>query len=286
LVTTTATAFVDHDVTIGTTYEYVVTSIDDTRESEPSAAVSAMPLGPPQTEVAPEGLILHLDASDLLGLVSDGAQVHSWPDASGATGAALAGATSTAPTLVTDAIGGSPALRFDGVDDHFVLAPGFTDFTAGLTIYVVARPSVMQPGFKLVVLGNGAGQENIGLGRAGWSNGLQYWVDRGDGGVGWFNVADALVAGGASVFAVEQGGGAAGAAVTATVTRDGAVVGAGSVWVPPVAERSQGYLGKSYWSWVDGHFEGDIAEVIVYDRTLSLDEKQSLEAYLAAKYSL
>ncbi len=73
--------------------------------------------------------------------------------------------------------------------------------------------------------------------------------------------------------------------MTATVSRNGAAVGGGTVYVPPVATRANNYLGRSYWAG-DGYFQGDIAEVILYDRALSAAEQDAVRAYLAEKYEL
>jgi hypothetical protein len=55
--------------------------------------------------------------------------------------------------------------------------------------------------------------------------------------------------------------------------------------VPPVAVRGSNYIGQSYWG-SDRHFQGDIAEIILYNRTLTPAEQATVRAYLAAKYEL
>ncbi len=69
------------------------------------------------------------------------------------------------------------------------------------------------------------------------------------------------------------------------MSKNGAAVGGGPVYVPPVATRASNYLGRSYWAG-DGYFQGDIAEVILYDRALSAAEQDAVRAYLAEKYGL
>jgi hypothetical protein len=51
-----------------------------------------------------------------------------------------------------------------------------------------------------------------------------------------------------------------------------------------VTTRSLNYIGKSYWS--DGMFQGDIAEIILYNRKLNATELAGVQAYLAAKYGI
>jgi len=57
-----------------------------------------------------------------------------------------------------------------------------------------------------------------------------------------------------------------------------------NVFVPPVVQRSGNYIGRSYWP--DGWLQGDIAEILLYNRTLNAAEQQAVSNYLASKYGL
>jgi hypothetical protein len=227
-------------------------------------------------------MVLLLDAANAAQQLGNGDPLTNWQDASG-QGYEATVSGSAAPVLTYNAINGQPAVRFDGVDDHLVLNGGFADFTSGLSVYIVARPTAVRSGSKLLMLGNGAGQQNIGFGRAGGGAGLQYFVD-GSGGVRWFNTNNALVTGEAALFSVVQGGGAANAGTTATVEKNGTSVGSGASWVPPVVTRATNYIGRSYWA--DGLFQGDIAEILIYDRVLTAEEQATVKEYVAQKYGL
>ncbi|WP_200381862.1 LamG-like jellyroll fold domain-containing protein [Thiococcus pfennigii] len=283
------TSYTDTAVTNGTTYRYVVTAYDASQESAYSAEAVATPTAPPPALVPPpelpaDDLVLLLDAGTAALERVDGSEVTTWRDVSGRGHDAFT-AAGRAPTLVAGVLGGDAVLRFDGVDDYLSLPAGFADFTEGLTLFVVARPTVVQGGAKLLLLGNGAGAENVGFGRNGGGAGLQYFTTNGGGSYGWFGTDAALADGEAAVYGVVQGGGVADATVTATVSKNGQAVGGGPVYVPPVATRASNYLGRSYWG-SDGYFQGDIAEVILYDRALSPDEQALVHAYLAEKYEL
>lgn len=230
-----------------------------------------------------EGLVLLLDAEDAAADYGLDAEVSIWDDLSETSGAATA-SPGEGPLVVGDAINGRPALLFDGLDDHFALPAGFEDFGDGMSVYVVARPTVLQTGFKMLALGNGPGQDMVVLGRNGSSSGLQYFTSNASGGVRWFNTAPGLEAGQVDLFSVHQEAGVPGDLVTAEVSRDLEVVGSGSVYVPPVATRAGSLLGKSFWN--EGMFQGEIAEVIVYDRALSDEERAVVETYLDGKYGL
>ncbi len=279
----TSTTLVDSSALNGATYQYTVSSYGPGGESAPSTSVTGSPQAPPPpppTGIPLDGLTLALDASNLQ--LADGAAVPQWLNSTGTQSATASG--SARPTFVSSGIGGVPSVRFDGVDDHLSLGSGFEDFTAGLSMYVVASPSALQPGFKMVTLGNGAGQQNIGLGRANTTPGVQYFTTAASGAWGWYNTAAGLAAGDPAVYSVVQPGGAANSSVTATTSRNGAALGSGTVYVPPVTTRSVNYIGKSYWS--EGWFQGDIAEILIYDRELTPAEQATVTDYLLTKYSV
>ena len=277
------TSYPNNGLTNGTTYYYVVRAHNGTVESANSAQVSATPTGSgsgnPSLPAA--GLALALDAQVAATQYANGASVTLWQDSSSFARNAMASGSAT-PTLVTNAIGGKPALRFDGADDHLTLPTGFNDFTAGMSLYVVMRPTVLQNGFKVLALGNGGGQHNVVLGRAGSSAGLQYFTTDASGAVQWFNTNDGLVAGEAALISVVQEAGAANALSFAEVAKNGVALFGQNVYVPPVTNRAVNYIGKSYWA--EGAFQGDIAEIIVYNRKLSAAEHTQVRTYVTQKY--
>ena len=79
---------------------------------------------------------------------------------------------------------------------------------------MVARPLVLTTGYKMVALGNGAGRENVYIGRNGNKGEYQYVTSSSGGSFGWFPTTGGLVAGEASVIAIGQPGGSGNSQVT------------------------------------------------------------------------
>jgi hypothetical protein len=234
-------------------------------------------------ELPTAGLALLLDGDNAALAGVDGSEVTLWRDASSKGNDAMT-MPENAPVLVSAAIGGHAALQFDGQADYLSLPTGFADFTAGISLFIVAHPSNLQPGFKLIALGNGGGAENIVLGRKGSENGLQYFTTDSSGNNGWFQTEDALTVDKPVLYSVIQAGGSPDSSVSASVSKNGTVIGSGMVYVPPVTPRTVNYVGQSYWQ--EGRFEGEIAEIILYNRALSESEHAAVNAYLAQKYAL
>jgi concanavalin A-like lectin/glucanase superfamily protein len=285
LTATAGTSYIDTGLVNEVSYAYVVTAYANGSESAESNKAQAVPHMFADPGVLPtDGRLLLLSADELAYLLDNGDVVTQWTDAFGSPLSAFV-EESNAPTFVADAISGHAAVRFDGQADHLRLATGFADFTAGMSLFVVARPSALQAGAKLVLLGNGAGQANLALGRHGDSAALQYFTTNSSGHYAWFATDNALSVQEAALYAVVQEGGAVDSQVAATVSKNGAVMGSNAVYVPPVEGRGSNYIGKSYWA-SDGYFQGDIAEIILYNRALPVDEQAAVRAYLAAKYEL
>lgn len=280
------TTYVDNAVANGTRYYYVVTAVSASQQSGTSQEVSATPSAPfnPNPALPAAGLVLALDAGTAALQYAQGTAVAQWQDASGSANHAAASGSSM-PILVGNAIGGQPALRFDGIDDYLALPSGFHDFTAGMSLYVVMRPTSAPSGAKLLLLGNSGGKATIGLGRAGSTAGYQFFTTNSSGSATWFNTSNGLLTGEAALVSVVQDPGAAGSTSYASLAKNGVMLIGKNLYVPPVITRGINYIGRSYWS-ADGPFQGDIAEVILYARKLSAQEHAAVQSYLAQKYGI
>ncbi|MBK7665087.1 MAG: hypothetical protein IPJ21_16380 [Sterolibacteriaceae bacterium] len=285
LATTTAPGYLDTGLANGTVYAYVVAANVNGVQGLNSTEAKGIPHVPDVPAALPVGgRLLALSASELNYVLFNGEKVSQWPDAIGGNLGAV-GRFGSEPTFLANAFGGHAAVRFDGQNDYLDLPAAFANFTGGMTLFVVARPTALQAGSKLLLLGNGAGQGNVALGRNGNGAGLQYFTTDSAGSYGWFGTADALTSNEAALYTVVQAGGGANASVLSTVSKNGVAVGSGTVFVPPVVTRSANYIGRSYWGG-DGYFAGDLAEIILYNRALSAAELGAVHTYLGQKYGL
>jgi len=85
-------------------------------------------------------LVLWLDANNITG--NDGDYLGAWNDKSGYANNAAQSNPSFYPTLQTAELNGQSVVRFDGIDDSFVISDtNSLDGTSGLTIFTVINPA-------------------------------------------------------------------------------------------------------------------------------------------------
>ena len=240
--------------------------------------VGAEPLAPE----AVDGLVLRLRAADLD--AENGAPIAIWPDTSGRGNNATQPNVARRPTYVADGLNGRPALRFNrsATQQYFLPTDGFAgmgDFT-DFTFLSVAR----------------------------WTGGAR------SGFFGGYRGTNRTNAGSAVIEVSDTGGGfrlrlppeidvTAPAALTqnewhrvgavmdaagerARLTRDGDLLieATGSVGRTLLADYERVPVGSSHDD--SRPFGGEIAEVLVFNRGLSLEEQAGVERYLEAYYGL
>ncbi|MBE0536483.1 MAG: hypothetical protein IH624_12520 [Phycisphaerae bacterium] len=141
------------------------------------------------------------------------------------------------------------AIRFDGIDDFVALPGGFADFSAGLTITLWARPTVVSKWARFVELANGRLSDNILFSRGDRTNDLVMEVYNGAaGGAVWgrglleLNVWQMLTG------TVDPQG-------NVVLYKNGIQAAAGVTNKPNILTRSSCFVGKSNW---DGPNEDDL----------------------------
>lgn len=213
-----------------------------------------------------DGLVLYLDTSQLVGL-SENDPITSATDWSGQGNHATQADPAKQPLYKTNILNGKPVMRFDGVDDVLVFADLSSLTEAEMFIVFSKIGNTDQKGIYFLA-GHGAGHHHK------WSDGNVYdgfasttrWsFDPGTiSGLHLLNVAS-----------------------TSTDYRfwlDGNLFAQRSPNVVSIV--ASGFLGVGA-PLADNYFmSGDIAEVLLYNRTLSTAERQFEENRLTTKYAL
>lgn len=193
--------------------------------------------------------------------LSNGAAVGSWGDSSG-VGSALAQATgANQPTFQTNVINGLPVVRFDGTNDVLNATGSFTP----ATVFAVAKyaAATFNSYDGLVTGGAASNSEAVLVGSAASAN--------------FFNSADLGLSD--AVYRL-NGTSYALSAMAAPMNAWGVVDITSAMFTALTIQVGQDRNNAGrFWN-------GDIAEVIVYDTVLSPTDRATVENYLATKYAI
>lgn len=215
------------------------------------------------------GLVLWLRADSLSGWL-DGDAVHTWTDESGQSNHATQSTAAKRPIYKTGIVNGKPVVRFDGIDDGMQLTSDVSEAISDHTIIFVVDPdSVPADGEYLLDSANG----RLILAHSG--PGSPGDIEVYDGG-GWRNIAATAIGWQILTFNLDD--------VAAEVFRDGASIGSDAAYVrqntrTPIGLGAVNDISAAF-------FAGDIAEVIIYTRVVTVGEQQSLDEYLSNKYGI
>lgn len=210
------------------------------------------------------GLQLWLDASQINGL-NDGDPVSTWIDLSGNGNDVTQATASKKPTYQTSEINGKPCLRFDGVDDFLIN-----------TLFIAAQPLTILCVSKLTVgktysrMFDGGASSRLLIGQQGPNELLFYagstsptyiratpWP--------WSFYTGIFNGSGSQQFL------------------NGTLLGTADPYNWGLIELR---VGCGWWQGDNEFWAGDIAELIIYNTTLSAGNLTLLHAYIAAKYGI
>ena len=217
------------------------------------------------TDIA--GCVLWLDAADVDSLTLQSTDVQAWGDKSGNGNDVAQPRSYRQPTYVPDAINGKAVVAFDGADGLTSTATNLIGSGEDYTKIVVARFN------DLGIANNLCGSDG--------ANGHAFYLASGSAPVvfhsGVFEVTSTReVVPGRPYMLVGASDG-----TTASVHVDGRHGGSAAVTSNFVDEALQ--IG---WHNGGNFLDGDIAEVIVFDRALTDSERRRIEVYLGEKYAL
>jgi hypothetical protein len=234
-----------------------------------TVTLSGQVVPPPQIT----GLRLWLDASDPATIVTDAlGGVQQWNDKSGFGNNAVQTTSLNRPKVNATALNGQPALRFDGVDDGLAIADSLS----------VARP------YTVIIVDQyyGGVQGRTLQSRESAVN----WLVGKEGGSTTYN-ANGLVSKNTAIVnfpTISTALGGVGADSSLFYVNGSDLTG-----VAPLADGASrsptgapGRLGLGSSGTVNAQSQADVAEVLVYNRSLTDAERTSIEKYLANKYGI
>ena len=238
-----------------------------------SPALNAVLLTP-QTRVKP---ILWLDATSITGL-ADGAAISTWTDSSG-KGNDATGTLTSRPLYKTNIVNSKPVVRFDGTNDYLTVANEPTFDLPTFTIFVVGTASNDGGTFtSKTTFAGGVGDANrrkLQLRRSSSSQFVLYsgsdTANKSMGAVSWsgFNIMSVV----------------ARSATDYSLALNGAVSTYSSPSLDLTAMNNSSLVIGAATSGAE-FLNGDIAEILIYNRALSATERMAVESYLAAKWGI
>jgi hypothetical protein len=265
-----ALSYVDTNLLAGTTYYYVVAAANaagTSGNSNPAWATTltngvSLPLG---------NLLLWLKADTGVVPQSPSNSVETWFDQSGNYNNATQDTTNNQPFYVTNALNGLPAVKFNG-NQYLVFPNTFLSGTTGLEALVVLKVATNPPSAVQSIWGWGD------------SSSPSYYPNTSGeisddfGSTTLYNI-------GAPLQPLTQ----------YHLYNVSGSNGSWTAWINGELQSSTNVNTYGFWDGIwylgagkdaDNPFSGDIAEVLVFNRTLSPDERDTVGGYLTAKYGL
>ena len=249
--------------------------------TQPATTTTAPPANPQIAATLPsnapipaQGVLLWLAADDALAAAKDG-KVQTWQNAQVPNVSATAVKSDAAPAAVANALNGHAVVRFDGTNQMLMttIDIGPKRMPEGTIIAVMSsKTAAPAPLRKLYGDDNGSYDRAVGLDNRGDKN---YTLFTGSDAVGYFQLeADKTYLTVDQYSPKEFSGWVNGKPALSKKPADWADETLPNMYI--------GGTGTSY----DEFWNGDVAEIIVYNRALSDAERKSVEDYLGKKYGL
>lgn len=239
-----------------------------------SSATATYVIAPNTIGIPRSGLITWLMANEGITLASGNVSV--WNDRSGQNNHGTQSNSSNRPGYSSSAINDLQAVTFNGSSQFLSLPPGYSTFTSGASIFVVLRPNSVSAGARVIDLGNGATSDNVNI-QLPTSTGASMYVYNGST-PSSVTSSSAITLGKFQLLEAIHNG-----STTATILTN-ALQGAQSTSMNSITNtvRSSNFIGQG--SGGGNCFNGDIAEILVYNRAVTTLERSTIEAALISKY--
>lgn len=240
----------------------------------------------PLSSVSSSTLALWLDATRISGVDAD--PVTTWPDLSGNARDFTQATAAKKPTLQVSEINNKPVVRFDGTDDLLVNATAFLTGASG-TVLAVLRFTALSDYPCIIGSFDGASDNRMLICRGRYdvtANNISFTQQNADT-ADAYSGSTALAADTPYQMMWASSGSAYSARVNRTAQTLSFIAGSDTGhWVDQSASQDLVSIGAAKFG-VAGelqHFNGDLAELLVYEPAVSSADLTALEAYLAAKW--
>lgn len=208
--------------------------------------------------------------------LGSGQSVAKWYDNSAGHNMAFQNNASDQPSLVNNAINLLPVVNFSGSSQFLQVGSGFSNLNAS-TIFVVYRPTaVAGGGARLMEFGNGPAVDNVNVNLV-TSTSAQFQMVL-NGNPSTLTAADSVTLNQYQLL----GTGRVALDASASIFTNGELKAKGPMTSSNPFVRNTNFIGKSASSTM--FYQGDIAELLVYDAVLSQSNREAVEAYLFNKY--
>lgn len=208
-----------------------------------------------------------------------------WQDGTGHGHDAVSASDATQPLWLPQGLDGHPALRFDGANDQLLLpAPPATNSFCLVAVFRTSQSHEIDPenangvggvsGQRYLFGAQHGGDANSGAGLSVGTNGISVY-EHGSSYMPALAVSAAPVGSGAVVVAVNYDDRHVSLDVQGVEVRSGLTSPRAAVTAP--IEIGAGAYGA---------FGGDLAEVLLYRRALSADERQAIARHFATRYGI
>jgi hypothetical protein len=213
-------------------------------------------------------------------VIYSGTSISGWSDQSPNGVSGSQSISSNRPSLATNTINGLPAVGFNGTSSFLNLPSLSVSFSAGLTIFVILNLSAITSG-QIFNLGTASSNTcRVGL-EINSSSQLEYFVYDTTGTILTAAICGSTVSTGAQLIEVVHNG------TNCTILINGQVAasnGAMNFISTPSAGWTNNYIGQATAG--GSYLNGQIAEVLLYQRAISSYERQNIESYFISKFAL
>lgn len=222
----------------------------------------------------PTEQLLYWFSADVGTTVEDGG-ITAWKNRAGNGMNAVQEQASMQPKLTQATLVPVPLLSFDGVDDHLELPELDANFEAGLSVFVVAVASATNTCAAFIELSNGIEIDDIHLGAHGNTALYEIYQTVLQSEEGSFPIADMRL--------IEAHHGPSLDQPPVELRINAGQAGSTVMLLPATVPRSWNYLGRTLYE-TCATFSGELAELLLYSRKVTFDERTAIELYLREKW--